>query len=75
MKTEWTYVYLVNLLLTFWIFNQKLKKDLNYLFLLILIYFHSQMFNKNSRHQYDFLNPNDRKNLRLNSKKEWEEDV
>lgn len=33
------------------------------------------MFNKNSRHQYDFLNPNDRKNLRLNAKKEWEEDV
>ena len=32
----------------------------------------SNLFNQN-RHQYDFLNPDDRKNLHLNKNKQWEE--
>ena len=32
----------------------------------------SNLHNQN-RHQYDFLNPDDRKNLHLNKKREWEE--
>ncbi len=32
----------------------------------------SNLLNQN-RHQYDFLNPDDRKNLHLNKKREWEE--